>query len=74
MPFDAANLLPILPEIAILVTASVVLILDLYLKPGQGHQPYADPDRPRGRHRPDLGRRRRRALRSSSTATSFATS
>jgi NADH-quinone oxidoreductase subunit N len=32
MPFDAANLLPILPEIAILVTASVVLVLDLYLK------------------------------------------
>ena len=32
MSFDAANLLPILPEIAILVTASVVLILDLYLK------------------------------------------
>ncbi|ADC63327.1 NADH-quinone oxidoreductase subunit NuoN [Allochromatium vinosum] len=32
MTFDAANLLPILPEIAILVTASVVLILDLYLK------------------------------------------
>ncbi len=32
MPFDAANLFPILPEIAILVTASVVLVLDLYLK------------------------------------------
>ncbi len=32
MPFDAANLLPILPEIAILVTASLVLVLDLYLK------------------------------------------
>lgn len=32
MPFDAANLLPILPEIAILVTASIVLVLDLYLK------------------------------------------
>ncbi|MGQ9830548.1 MAG: NADH-quinone oxidoreductase subunit NuoN [Thermochromatium sp.] len=32
MTFDAANLLPILPEIALLVTASVVLILDLYLK------------------------------------------
>jgi NADH-quinone oxidoreductase subunit N len=32
MTFDTANLLPILPEIAILVTASVVLILDLYLK------------------------------------------
>ncbi|MTW22710.1 NADH-quinone oxidoreductase subunit NuoN [Allochromatium palmeri] len=32
MSFDTANLLPILPEIAILVTASVVLILDLYLK------------------------------------------
>ncbi|TCT24152.1 NADH-quinone oxidoreductase subunit NuoN [Thiobaca trueperi] len=32
MPFDAANLVPILPEIAILITASVVLIVDLYLK------------------------------------------
>jgi NADH-quinone oxidoreductase subunit N len=32
MSFDTANLLAILPEIAILVTASVVLILDLYLK------------------------------------------
>ncbi len=32
MPFDAANLLPILPEIAILVTASLVLVLDLYLQ------------------------------------------
>ena len=32
MSFDAANLLPILPEIAILITASLVLILDLYLK------------------------------------------
>lgn len=32
MPFDAANLFPILPEIAILVTACVVLVLDLYLK------------------------------------------
>ncbi|MCG6896538.1 MAG: NADH-quinone oxidoreductase subunit NuoN [Thiocapsa sp.] len=32
MPFDAANLLPVLPEIAILVTASLVLVLDLYVK------------------------------------------
>lgn len=32
MPFDAANLLPVLPEIAILITASLVLVLDLYLK------------------------------------------
>lgn len=32
MPFDAANLFPILPEILILITASVVLVLDLYLK------------------------------------------
>ncbi len=31
MPFDAANLIPILPEIVILVTASVVLLVDLYL-------------------------------------------
>lgn len=31
MHFDAANLLPILPEITILVTAALVLILDLYL-------------------------------------------
>jgi NADH-quinone oxidoreductase subunit N len=32
MPFDTAQLFPILPEIVILITASVVLILDLYLK------------------------------------------
>ncbi len=32
MQFDPAQLLPILPEIAILVTASVVLVVDLYLK------------------------------------------
>lgn len=32
MPFDAANLLPILPEIALLITACVVLVVDLYLK------------------------------------------
>ena len=31
MHFDAANLLPILPEITILVTAALVLIFDLYL-------------------------------------------
>ena len=32
MPFDSANLMPILPEVAILVTAVVVLVVDLYLK------------------------------------------
>ena len=32
MAFDVAQLLPILPEIAILVTASVVLVVDLYLE------------------------------------------
>ncbi|WP_295388910.1 NADH-quinone oxidoreductase subunit NuoN [uncultured Thiodictyon sp.] len=32
MPFNSANLLPILPEIAILITAAVVLVVDLYLK------------------------------------------
>ena len=32
MPFDSSQLLPILPEIAILVTASLVLVVDLYLK------------------------------------------
>ncbi|MBK1644484.1 NADH-quinone oxidoreductase subunit N [Thiocapsa imhoffii] len=32
MPFDAANLITVLPEIAILITAAAVLILDLYLK------------------------------------------
>ncbi len=32
MPFDAAQLLPILPEIAILITACLVLVVDLYLK------------------------------------------
>ncbi|NEV63814.1 NADH-quinone oxidoreductase subunit NuoN [Thiorhodococcus minor] len=32
MHFDAANLIPILPEITLLITASVVLIADLYLK------------------------------------------
>jgi len=32
MPFDAANLLPVLPEIAVLVTACLVLVLDLFLK------------------------------------------
>jgi NADH-quinone oxidoreductase subunit N len=32
MPFDSANLLPILPEIVVLVTASLVLVVDLYLK------------------------------------------
>ncbi len=31
MHFDTANLLPILPEIAILITACLVLLLDLYL-------------------------------------------
>lgn len=31
MPFDAANLLPVLPEIAVLITACAVLIIDLYL-------------------------------------------
>lgn len=31
MHFDAANLLPILPEITILITACVVLLVDLYL-------------------------------------------
>jgi NADH-quinone oxidoreductase subunit N len=30
MPFDSAHLLPILPEVAILVTAGVVLVTDLY--------------------------------------------
>ena len=33
--FDYANLIPILPEIAILVLASIVLIVDLYLKEEQ---------------------------------------
>ena len=32
MPFDAANLITVLPEIAVLITAAAVLILDLYLK------------------------------------------
>ncbi len=32
MPFDSAYLLPILPEIAILITATLVLVVDLYLK------------------------------------------
>ncbi|MFZ0788248.1 MAG: NADH-quinone oxidoreductase subunit NuoN, partial [Chromatiaceae bacterium] len=32
MQFNPAQLLPILPEIAILVTASLVLVVDLYLK------------------------------------------
>lgn len=32
MPFDAAQLLPILPEIAVLITACLVLVVDLYLK------------------------------------------
>ncbi len=32
MQFDATNLLPVLPEIAILITASLVLVVDLYLK------------------------------------------
>lgn len=32
MTFNAANLVPILPEIALLLTASLVLLLDLYLK------------------------------------------
>ena len=31
MPFDAASLLPILPEITLLATASFVLLVDLYL-------------------------------------------
>ena len=34
MQFNPAQLLPILPEIAILVTASLVLVVDLYLKEG----------------------------------------
>ncbi len=33
--FDIANLIPILPEIAILVLASTVLVVDLYLKEDQ---------------------------------------
>ena len=33
--FDFANLIPILPEIAILVLASTVLVVDLYLKEEQ---------------------------------------
>jgi len=32
MQFDAAQILPILPEIAILITACLVLVVDLYLK------------------------------------------
>lgn len=32
MPFDSAHLLPILPEVAILVTAGIVLVVDLYKK------------------------------------------
>lgn len=32
MPFDSANLLLVLPEIAILITAAVVLVVDLYLE------------------------------------------
>ena len=32
MSFDTANLIPILPEIVILVVASAVLVVDLYLK------------------------------------------
>lgn len=32
MSFDSANLLPILPELAVFVTAAVVLVVDLYLK------------------------------------------
>ncbi|NEX20942.1 NADH-quinone oxidoreductase subunit NuoN [Thiorhodococcus mannitoliphagus] len=32
MHFDAANLIPILPEITLLITASLVLMVDLYLK------------------------------------------
>ncbi len=32
MTFNSANLLPVLPEIAILITAAVVLVGDLYLK------------------------------------------
>lgn len=35
MAFDVAQLLPILPEITILITASVVLLIDLYLKERQ---------------------------------------
>jgi NADH-quinone oxidoreductase subunit N len=35
MDFDYANLVPVLPEIAILVLASTVLIADLYLKDSQ---------------------------------------
>jgi NADH-quinone oxidoreductase subunit N len=35
MSFDYANLIPIVPEIAILVLASTVLIVDLYLKDHQ---------------------------------------
>jgi NADH-quinone oxidoreductase subunit N len=31
MPFDFANLIPVLPEIAILVLASTILLVDLYL-------------------------------------------
>ncbi|MCF1184252.1 NADH-quinone oxidoreductase subunit NuoN [Marichromatium gracile] len=31
MHFDAANLLPILPEIAVLLTAAIVLVVDLYI-------------------------------------------
>lgn len=32
MPFDSAHLLPILPEVAILITAGIVLLADLYKK------------------------------------------
>ena len=32
MPFDSAHLLPILPEVTILVTAGIVLLADLYKK------------------------------------------
>jgi NADH-quinone oxidoreductase subunit N len=32
MQFDAAQILPILPEIAVLITACLVLVVDLYLK------------------------------------------
>ena len=32
MSFESANLLPILPELAVLITALVVLVVDLYLK------------------------------------------
>ena len=35
MSFDFANLTPVLPEIAILVLASTVLLVDLYLKDDQ---------------------------------------